>query len=327
MKKALSLIVSAIMTAAAIMPVSTSAEEEQYIPLFYFKADETENVTVIRDNVIHIPSEALADGDLTVDVSIYIEDEIQEADSSKGIYAASAKWRCESDYITLGGLVDPSASTGVTKTYTTSEGETFTTDLTPFCYGIIQDDGSLKVKYVPQLVSLPESNSLYFTYTTSNAAANPFDALGASADEFPFAQFSAVIDSETPEGVYEIIFATPDNTAADRSVVSHGAVALAKTNFYSFYPRTKDLTIIVGDYTLGDADNDGNINALDASLVLTAYANTATGKETGLTQLQELAADADGNGRIDAIDASEILGYYAHIATGGTGTFPEYLAK
>ncbi len=326
MKKLISLLSSIAITASASLMLSASAQtEEKYAPLYYFKAEQTEGVKILSDDTICISPEALSAGDLTLDLSVYIEDELQNANSSQGVYAASAKWRSESDYITLGGLVDPSASTSEVKEYTTSEGDVFVTDKTPFCYASIQDDGSLKFSSVPQLVELPEINSLYFTYAkNSNIAV--FDALGATSDEYAFAHFNAVVDSETPEGVYEIVFATSENTEGDNSVVSHGAVMLSFTNFYSFKPETRDLTIIVGDVSLGDVDNDGNVNALDASLILTAYANTATSQPSGLTALQSYAADVDANGAIDAIDASEVLGYYAYTATGGSGTLEEYLA-
>ncbi len=80
-------------------------------------------------------------------------------------------------------------------------------------------------------------------------------------------------------------------------------------------------------YSLGDVDADGNINALDASMILTAYANTATGKDSGLVQEQITAADVNSDGAVDALDASEVLSYYAYTATNGSLSFPEFIAK
>lgn len=326
MKKIISFLTSLAVTASAMLTMTASAEtEERYAPLLYFGAEETEGVKILSDDTICIPPEALSSGDMTLDLSVYIEDELQNNDPSQGIYAVSARWRSESEYITLGGLIDPSVSTGETKEYTTSEGKTFTTDLTPFCYATIEDDGSMKIGNTPQLVETPETNTLSFSYLKIGFTIAAFDALGAASDEFPFAQFNAVIDSETPEGVYEIIFATKANTDGDNSVVSNGTVALSNTNFYGFSPETRNLTIIVGNAALGDVDSDGSVNAIDASLILTAFANTATSKPTGLTELQSYCADVDANTAIDAIDASEVLGYYAYTATGGQGSIEEYL--
>jgi hypothetical protein len=79
-----------------------------------------------------------------------------------------------------------------------------------------------------------------------------------------------------------------------------------------------ETTPLVERYTLGDVNEDGNIDALDASNVLSEYANIATGKATSFTAAQSGAADVNADGNIDALDASKILTYYAVVATGGT---------
>lgn len=79
-------------------------------------------------------------------------------------------------------------------------------------------------------------------------------------------------------------------------------------------------------YILGDVDNSGGIDALDASMVLTAYANTATSKPSGLDAAQELSANVCDDAAIDALDASVILSYYAYSATGGQASLHEYLS-
>ena len=79
------------------------------------------------------------------------------------------------------------------------------------------------------------------------------------------------------------------------------------------------------DILLGDVDNDGAVNASDASRVLAEYAIIATGDTPTFTELQKKAADVNCDNAIDATDASSILGYYAFIATGGSGAIEEYL--
>ncbi|PWJ14662.1 cohesin domain-containing protein [Ruminococcus flavefaciens] len=69
------------------------------------------------------------------------------------------------------------------------------------------------------------------------------------------------------------------------------------------------------DYTLGDVNNDGKINAVDASDVLAYYARISTNQEGGYTEEQKLAADVTHDGSINAVDASNILAYYAYIST------------
>ena len=69
------------------------------------------------------------------------------------------------------------------------------------------------------------------------------------------------------------------------------------------------------DYTLGDVNNDGKINAVDASDVLAYYARISTNQEGGYTEEQKLAADVTHDGKINAVDASNILAYYAYVST------------
>lgn len=78
---------------------------------------------------------------------------------------------------------------------------------------------------------------------------------------------------------------------------------------------------------LGDVVQDGVIDAVDASMILSAYAKTSVGSETGLTDEQENNADVDRNGAVDAIDASLVLNYYARHAIEENPTWAEILNK
>ena len=69
------------------------------------------------------------------------------------------------------------------------------------------------------------------------------------------------------------------------------------------------------DYDLGDVNDDGKINAVDASGVLAYYAYVSTNQDGGFTEEQRLAADVDFDGKINAVDASNILAYYAYVST------------
>ena len=73
----------------------------------------------------------------------------------------------------------------------------------------------------------------------------------------------------------------------------------------------------------GDVNQDGRINAKDASEVLISASRIGTGQDAGLTDVQQKAADVDRDGNINAVDASWILRYAAAV---GTGTAPESLA-
>lgn len=70
-------------------------------------------------------------------------------------------------------------------------------------------------------------------------------------------------------------------------------------------------------YTLGDVNEDGKIDAKDASRVLVYYAAASTGADGGLGESQKKAANVNGDKLIDAKDASRILVFYASASTGG----------
>ena len=76
--------------------------------------------------------------------------------------------------------------------------------------------------------------------------------------------------------------------------------------------------------TYGDVNIDGEVNAVDASLVLREYALLSGETQSGsFTDAQKKAADIDENGFVDAVDASRILSYYAYISTIEEGVAPE----
>lgn len=78
---------------------------------------------------------------------------------------------------------------------------------------------------------------------------------------------------------------------------------------------------------LGDVNGDKAIDSIDASYVLAAYANKATGHDSGFNSTHIAAADVNKDGEVDSMDSSIILSYYAFTATGNKNTFEEYLAK
>ncbi|MGN0579377.1 MAG: hypothetical protein ACI4JE_00755 [Ruminococcus sp.] len=297
-----------------------AAPEQEYTPLCYFVPDVTDEAEMLTNNIIHIPSSMLENGDYTLSTGVFIEDK-----EKRICYAASLKWSSDSEYIKLSELYDPTTALGEYQTYTTSEGREFRTNSIPFAYGSINDQYEMEIPYSVIPVVKDELDEMAFTYQNAVSSPLPLKTLGATSDEYPFAVFNAVISSDTPSGKYSIYFNTQDNTSGDRSRLTH--IGYLRDEFDDIYPRTADLTIIVGDYLLGDTTLDGTVNAIDASSVLRAYANTATGAESGLDEFQTYISDTDHNGIVDAVDASTILGYYAFISTGGSGTLEDYISS
>lgn len=79
----------------------------------------------------------------------------------------------------------------------------------------------------------------------------------------------------------------------------------------------KNITLHFGSYVKGDVNNDGFIDAVDATSVLIEYAVLSTGGESTFTQRQKLSANVNNDEFIDAVDATQILAYYAELSTGG----------
>ena len=81
--------------------------------------------------------------------------------------------------------------------------------------------------------------------------------------------------------------------------------------------------------TLGDLNNDGKVDAKDASIVLTAYAKVSTGADDGLTEEEKAAANVNADEKIDAKDASFILSYYSLASTSSeeVPSMEEYMAS
>ena len=73
-------------------------------------------------------------------------------------------------------------------------------------------------------------------------------------------------------------------------------------------------------FKLGDVNQDGIVDAVDASMTLRYYAKISANGDGGFTDTQKLAADVNKDGIIDAVDASKILGYYAYLSTVKEGT-------
>ncbi|MBD5160294.1 MAG: hypothetical protein HDT23_08670, partial [Ruminococcus sp.] len=76
---------------------------------------------------------------------------------------------------------------------------------------------------------------------------------------------------------------------------------------------------------LGDIDNDGLINAIDATMILTEYAFRSTNGTSFLNEAQKKVADVNRDNIIDSVDAGLVLSYYAYKSIGGTDKFERWL--
>lgn len=78
----------------------------------------------------------------------------------------------------------------------------------------------------------------------------------------------------------------------------------------------KILLIDFENLPYGDVNTDGAVDSRDASLILSEYANTSTGRPVSFSYYQTLVGDYNCDGRINSVDASKVLSQYAMTATG-----------
>lgn len=73
--------------------------------------------------------------------------------------------------------------------------------------------------------------------------------------------------------------------------------------------QTDDLITAVSDIMLGDPSGDGIINAVDASYILSLYADLAVSNSDITNEIISLC-DVNKDGSVNAMDASYVLSYY-----------------
>lgn len=305
-------ILSALVVAVSVLSVPTgvNAAEDEYKAALYIKSESADGVTVISDDTIQISADAVRSGDFVLDMSVFVDDDLER------IYAISAFWNCNSEYITLQNLKNP-------------EEENI-----PFCYGVLTADGTyttnssykLYTATAPQLSE--NAMSLSCQYVT--AFPTPLALLGDDSDSYSFADFQAAFASDIPEGVYTIDFYSKENpepvsegkctaSYAIENSVMHSTVAL----------ELKSFTIVVGEYPeIGDINDDGKLTPTDAATTLGIYADSATGAVVNYSSFEILAADVNEDGKVTSSDAALILSYYAYVSTTNSDiSFKEYLSQ
>ncbi|MDE6092983.1 MAG: hypothetical protein K2G14_07805 [Ruminococcus sp.] len=78
---------------------------------------------------------------------------------------------------------------------------------------------------------------------------------------------------------------------------------------------------------LGDVNDDGFIDAVDATAVRTEYAKISAYKESDFETSQIISADVNNDGYFDSVDATIISKYYAYISAHDDIGFVEYLSS
>lgn len=73
-------------------------------------------------------------------------------------------------------------------------------------------------------------------------------------------------------------------------------------------------------YIVGDVNNDGLIDSVDATQILVYYAELSAGGDSTFNERQKAVSDINSDGFIDSVDSAVILSFYSYLSTGGTET-------
>lgn len=129
-------------------------------------------------------------------------------------------------------------------------------------------------------------------------------------------------------------FTSVRNSMTDNNNVDISEFDNSKAGTYKIYIRMNYDNILAETYfevtvsellNLGDINNDGIIDSVDASMILTEYSNISTSGKGNFTTEQKQNSDINSDGIIDSVDASILLSYYAYISTGGTNSILDWI--
>ena len=129
--------------------------------------------------------------------------------------------------------------------------------------------------------------------------------------------------------VFAIIFiinaTTIARAGAEQTNDDYNSQNLIAVNEGDINENKDDKSFNSNSNSLGDVNNDGVVNASDASLVLIRISYLEAYKELP-TELDLRLGDSDGDEKLSAIDASLILDYAARIGAGTiTDDFETYM--
>lgn len=130
----------------------------------------------------------------------------------------------------------------------------------------------------------------------------------------------SALDLYIPQSVYSIgdnAFGMTTDPHSNEYVNIYGFLVRGVSGSYAeYYSQLHNIDFIdMNNYTAGDINGDGFIDATDASAVLAEYSKASTGTALTFTKKQNIVGDVNMDGIIDANDASRILEIYAELST------------
>ncbi|MDE7364615.1 MAG: hypothetical protein K2N27_07005 [Ruminococcus sp.] len=278
----------ATLSAVALMTATTSAftANADYIPTVYF----TPQAETDSEGTLIISREELAKG-LTVTTDVFIDD------TSKTCWSVDPKWKCASKFIKLDNVIDPQVP------------------YIPYAYAEEKDGELKRIRHSTACGKDEELNTMFFvcdlgTLYTDNSPLTPY---GDNTNDYALTSFDMIFNKNIPYGEYDVYFLTQSEDYTDQrySTVSMRTGDESVTSI----PNVKNLHIKITGANKGDINNDGFIDAKDATIALDAFSAVSTGEDSGLNDDEFFAGDVNSDDIIDSNDASAILGYYSYLST------------
>lgn len=281
MKKIISALSAAAMLLAAA-PVSAFADEvdvRTYEPTIYFKATTESPVVTLPSGMPYVNTKAMTD-------TVKIPSQVFVKDEGKCVGQFTFKWLWSDDNVYLDNVQNP-IEAGLSSPYKGYD---------------TADSISKFYSAENKMMGIDYSNTHY----------KPLELTGDASDSYPVALFDTNVKKTAAPEYYDITFKT------DQPYVSNIAYRISETETRDVRPKDKyapPLKIAVSDRALGDVNDDGIVDGMDATAVLTDYAKVSANKDSIFNKAQSIAADVNGNLIVDGVDATILLTYYAYIST------------
>ena len=301
MKKVVSIISALALTVGMAASLSANAADSAApIVSFSAKAQADKGVELLAGGDVVYVNKKAADANGAV-----VSSEVYLSDSNAAAGWVCVRWACEKQGLTLQNIKEPA-----TKPYKSYTNDTIVSEKTKsdgvkvlsalYCDDKVPTDGKLK----------------------------PLQLTGEKSNSYPLATFDAAVD-KSAAGSYDITVYNKNQSFTYVTYRTGDNPEYAPDN-EKYKLICKDLRVNVSDRLLGDVNNDGKINAVDASEILSAYANIATSRPVGLSDEALAAADVNGDRSVNAVDASNVLSFYAYQSTSNADkskTLNNYIQK
>ncbi|MDE5619998.1 MAG: hypothetical protein K2O29_03285 [Ruminococcus sp.] len=292
---------AAVLAMSAVTPFCASAESaEDYVPVMYLSVEDNDKISVLPNGTVYINTKDLTEEN-KIRVNVYIRDD------SKSCWTVAPKVKSADMYIKFTeDAIDP-AEAGENSPYDSSE------------YGFYntrdEEYNVLNMSFTAPMSDMLSGNIKKLPLTSD------------ATDDYPLAYFNASVDSDIPSGKYRIYFLTESEDYADQRITQ---VSLLddEGNSVTVTPEVKEQKIVVSDRMLGDVNNDGLIDTVDATAIMMEYARLSAEKDPVFETGQSVSADVNDDNLVDTVDAAAILSYYAYLSADKEYMeFVEYLAS